>query len=98
MKWKIEGVATPKLDEFLFTVGARLPSGLGKLGRVSFDSHDASSRTSGPSHGTGQLADTTPHVEDAFTAFQGQFTECGLVEQLVEPRQPLLFLRRAPWI
>jgi len=90
-KGKVEGIAMSQLDEILLSLGASLSSRLGKLIGVALDSDDARPVPGRPGHGTRQLGDPTPHVEDRLASLELELAERRLIEKVVQPREPALF-------
>lgn len=82
-KRKGPGIPFSEVDKILFLVSVGLSACLGDLVGIALDPHDTSTLPCPPGHGSRQLANPTPHIENCFTPFEIELTECRKIKQLV---------------
>ncbi len=82
----------PKVHEIAFSRRPGEPIGGRALLVAPFDSDDPPAGRL--SHRAGELPESAPHVEDPFSPGQSERFDRGVVQERVEPREPLLLLGR----
>jgi hypothetical protein len=90
---QVEGVSFSQFDQALLSIRASLSPGFGKLGVIALDPDDSRTSACSPGHGSGQLSDAAPDVQNRLAASEAQLAERSIVQEHIQPGEPCLLGR-----
>ena len=94
VQWKLQRIALAKLHKSRLarTVGESF--GLRKLLLISLHADHLSRAAHGASHQTRELTKPAAEIQDSLSGTETELSQAGLIQDVVEQGQPVLFLRR----